>query len=656
MSPILHLASRSLPLRLSGWLSFSRGFSSVPRLFQESGAAGSTATVSEMIPSANVADSRLNAELKKLFVKHAGPTFTPVQHESIAEFLDSKVGIVVRAKTGTGKTLAFGVPIFQDLLEDKSYDPNYIHSVVLSPTRDLATQTTAGLMKFVEDSRSLSKCGGVLSVVGGLPIQRQVDAVTRSRYVPSIVSATPGRLIDLLSRRDFAEKFSKVRYLIIDEADEMVSNDFLFAIEEIMAVLRKNSVVENDVKFKTMMFSATMSDSVFTMGKKVLGKDFHYIDCNHGSNETNSMIKQSLIKTDSLFHSYAAAIQFVLDNAADRTFKPIIFFASTANVELFKSMLFNVMKANDGAFMRQFMLHGKMRQNHRDRAQMSFRKGTNVALIASNVAARGMDFPEVSHVLQVGVNHDISSYTHRVGRTGRGGKEGHSVLILTKAELPFAEALKKEGNVFEDITDYQSTPEFDEAVKNGLRNPSDAHEMALASLNSCLSLPQNVARYMNHEDLVGECAAFVQVYDEEKLFIPDYLVKNLKVNTTFLREHFKISDRVTNKASRPSRGGFSGGSKGGFSSGGRGGFSSRGGSRGGYSSGESRGGYSSGSRGGYSSGGSRGGYSSGGSRGGYSSGSRGSYSRDSSDSYSSNSRGGSRGSRGGNSRGDRFES
>lgn len=323
---------------------------------------------------------------------------TKVQEDVIPIAL-SGGDIICQAPTGTGKTLAFAIPILQKL---KSI--GRVQAVILSPTRELAVQIATEI-----NEASSSMIGVVaLPIYGGEPIDKQIYNLKKR---PQVIVATPGRLIDHLERRTI--KLADVSTIILDEADEMLNMGFIEDIKTILNVLPKAR--------QTMLFSATISKEIEEIGKEFLIEP-KIIRIN-AKRLTIDLVKQYYIDTKE--SDKIEVISRVLDI---NDFKLVMVFCNTKKtVDLVTS----------GLLFKGFLaeaLHGDMRQMQRDRVMERFRSGQIDILIASDVAARGLDISDVDLVINYDLPSEIEYYVHRIGRTGRAKKNGVSISLVTRSE------------------------------------------------------------------------------------------------------------------------------------------------------------------------------------------------------------------------------
>lgn len=331
----------------------------------------------------------------------------PVQEEVIPRLLTSKRDMIALAQTGTGKTASFGIPLLMRLEETlnlKTQDSNLPQALVLSPTRELCLQIADDLRDFSKYMEGVH----VEAVYGGAAIEQQIRALKKGAQV---IVATPGRLIDL-KNRGYA-KLENVRNIVLDEADEMLNMGFSDAINEIFESL--------PVEHSTLMFSATMSREVERVAKKYL-TDYEEVvvgSRNEGAESVNHIYYMVQAKDKYL------ALKRIVD------YYPKIFAIIFCRTKLETQEIADKL-IRDGYNAES--LHGDLSQQQRDLTMQKFRQHLTQLLVATDVAARGLDVDDLTHVINFGLPDDIESYTHRSGRTGRAGKKGTSISIVHSKE------------------------------------------------------------------------------------------------------------------------------------------------------------------------------------------------------------------------------
>ena len=324
----------------------------------------------------------------------------PIQEEVIPYLLGNGNDVIALAQTGTGKTAAFGIP----LLQRTDTQTKTTQAVILSPTRELCLQIADDLKdfsKYIDGVR-------VLAVYGGTSIQNQIRAIERGVH---IVVATPGRLIDLIKRG--VAKLDGVRNVVLDEADEMLNMGFKDDIDEILAGVPADR--------NTLLFSATMSKDIERIARTYLHdhKEIVVGSRNEGAENVNHIYYMVQARDKYL------ALKRIVDYYP-RIFA-IVFCRTKAETQEVADKLIR-----DGYSAES--LHGDLSQQQRDLTMQKFRQHLTQLLVATDVAARGLDVDDLTHVINFGLPDDIENYTHRSGRTGRAGKKGTSIAIVHSRE------------------------------------------------------------------------------------------------------------------------------------------------------------------------------------------------------------------------------
>lgn len=323
-------------------------------------------------------------------------TPTPIQREAIPLVLDGR-DLMGLAQTGTGKTAAFGLPLVQQLIDsNQRAAPKSVSALILAPTRELVNQIAANLRDFVRNTPLK-----VVSITGGASINMQIKNMMRGA---DILVATPGRLLDLVERK--ALFLNTVKFLVLDEADQMLDLGFIHALRKIATLLGKPR--------QTLLFSATMPRQMEELSRAYL----------------NAPMRTEVAPPG---------------KAADRVQQSVHFVTQTAKPELLKkclaerpgdlSLVFSRTKHGAEKLMKQLVacgfaagsIHGNKSQGQRDRAIKAFRSGEIRVLVATDVAARGIDIPGVSHVYNYDLPEVPENYVHRIGRTARAGAGGEAV-------------------------------------------------------------------------------------------------------------------------------------------------------------------------------------------------------------------------------------
>jgi len=322
---------------------------------------------------------------------------TPIQEKAIPVLLGGDRDFVGLAQTGTGKTAAFGLPLLQQM-DIKQRHPQ---GLILCPTRELCLQITNDLKNFSKHLGDVS----IVAVYGGSSIVQQLRDLKRGVH---IVVATPGRLLDIIERK--AVNFANVRYVVLDEADEMLNMGFQ---EDI------NNILSNTPEEKTTwLFSATMPQEVRRIAQKYMSDPFELTVGNKNSGNANIEHEYYVVRPREKY----AALKRIVD------FNPEIFgiiFTRTKieSQEIAESLIRDGYNAD--------ALHGDLTQQQRDKVMKRFREKSLQVLVATDVAARGIDVDNVTHVINYELPDDVENYTHRSGRTARAGKSGVSIAIIT---------------------------------------------------------------------------------------------------------------------------------------------------------------------------------------------------------------------------------
>lgn len=407
-----------------------------------------TATFAELAKTGHVHKSILSAITRANF-----KTLTPVQDKSLVPILEEEKGVVCRAKTGTGKTLAFVIPTLQCALENIELSRDSkgkVQALVIAPTRDLALQIENEYKKILQYMPHKFKNKLRIEVhMGGRK--------TRTGSVaPAIVIATPGRLNDNLHNSRFADMFSDLKYRVYDEADRLLDEGFSITLDDIDRRLKDvREMLESTSTFKSVLFSATVDKTVSNFARSVIGEEYKFINCvDENEPEAHENIEQTLIKTNNVGESFNAALSFIINNMTNNGFKAMVFLPTITATDWFYSMLMNARDRElyDTRQTRKLgskilRLHGKMSQTARDRTVRDYRRLSHGILVCTDVAARGLDFSDVSDVVQMGPSSEVADYIHKIGRTARAGASGKSILFLSSLEKNYIKALQTKRGV-----------------------------------------------------------------------------------------------------------------------------------------------------------------------------------------------------------------
>ena len=326
----------------------------------------------------------------------------PIQEQAIPLALTGQ-DIIGQAKTGTGKTLGFGLPLIQSLGKDPSHGAK---ALVVVPTRELAIQVAEDL-KLACSNRSTT----VAAIYGGKAYEGQVAEIDAGAQ---IIVGTPGRLIDLSKQKKL--DLTNIEFMVLDEADEMLDLGFLPDVERLFAYTPENR--------QTMLFSATMPGAIVSLARKYQNKPVHIRVNDPDEGLTKADIKQFVYRAHSLDKD--EVVGRILQ--AEGRGKTVIFCRTKRQAA----------KLSDELIDRGFnasALHGDMSQEAREKSMIAFRTGKKDILVATEVAARGIDVDDVTHVINYSVPEDEKAYLHRVGRTGRAGRLGTAVTFVDWEDL-----------------------------------------------------------------------------------------------------------------------------------------------------------------------------------------------------------------------------
>ncbi|MBE7020744.1 MAG: DEAD/DEAH box helicase [Ruminococcaceae bacterium] len=356
-----------------------------------------------------IKDLKLSRELNEAISKMGFTELTPVQRDGILPVLEGQ-DVIVQAPTGTGKTCTFGIP----LIENISPQDKKLGAVVLCPTRELVIQTAEELTRLARYKKGIN----IVPVYGGQPIDKQILLLKKR---PQIIVATPGRLIDHLKRKTI--KLRELKMLVLDEADEMLNMGF----RDDLDIILKNAPEER----QTVLFSATMPQEIIDIADNYQKENPVHIKVT-GEELTVSTVKQYYL-------------EIKLANRTDAIGRLI-----DANKYKLCMIFCNTKKKVDEicAELRQKRypaeaLHGDMKQMQRDRVMSRFKKGLAGILVATDVAARGIDIDGVDAVFNYEIPDDFEYYVHRIGRTGRAGNEGVSYTFASGRDIKKLKELMK---------------------------------------------------------------------------------------------------------------------------------------------------------------------------------------------------------------------
>ncbi|MFI5221034.1 MAG: DEAD/DEAH box helicase [Bacteroidia bacterium] len=326
---------------------------------------------------------------------------TPIQEQAIPVIIENKRDILGLAQTGTGKTAAFGLPILQNI----DFSNRTTQALVICPTRELCMQISRDLANYSKNLKQVN----IVAVYGGSSIRTQIDQLGRGAQ---IVVATPGRLMDLMDRK--AVKIQNVSYVVLDEADEMLDMGFRDDIEQILS--------DTPEQKRVCLFSATMSKQVRQIAEKYLNNPVEITIGKKNSSNENIVHEYAAVHAKD---KYAALKRFLDFNSTD--FFGIIFCTTKNETQEISDKLIR-----DG--YNADCLHGDLSQQQREKVMNRFRHHAIKILLATDVAARGIDVVGITHIIHYHLPEELENYTHRSGRTARAGKKGVSFTLFNMRE------------------------------------------------------------------------------------------------------------------------------------------------------------------------------------------------------------------------------
>ena len=356
---------------------------------------------------------------------------------------------LAQARTGTGKTLAFLIPVLQNII---NYDPSLekrsgvrsgqstdIRAIIISPTRELAEQIAVEAKKVTRDTGVI-----VQTAVGGS--QKSFHLQKMKREGCHVLVGTPGRLNDILSDPNSQVRAPNLSAFVLDEADRLLDQGFAPDIKDIQGLLPARETVDR----QTLLYSATVPREVMAIVRATMKRDFEFVrTVQQGEVQTHEKVPQKSVNVGGFENLVPALVELcqreinnsTASGSSARPFKAIVYFSATADATLTSFILNNLRNPGQSMFSQHplhpaeiFEIHARLNQQRRTRAADSFRRAKSAILLSSDVTARGMDFPNVTHVIQVGVPPTEEQYVHRIGRTARAGQTGEGWILYTNIE------------------------------------------------------------------------------------------------------------------------------------------------------------------------------------------------------------------------------
>ena len=427
---------------------------------------------------------------------------------------------LAQARTGTGKTLAFLIPILQNIINvdpqlekrariGRSENAADIRALIISPTRELAEQIAVEARKVTKDTNII-----VQTAVGGT--QKSYGLHKMRREGCHVLVGTPGRLNDILSDPYSQVRAPNLSALVLDEADRLLDQGFATEIEAIQRLLPNR----RDRDRQTLLYSATVPQGVMQVVRKTMKRDFQFVrTVQEGEQQTHEKVPQKSVYVGG-FENYMPTLvelcsreMAVKDGSNDsivRPFKAIVYFGATADVSLASTLFENLRRSGQNIFAqnpfyptRIIEMHARLSQGQRTRAAENFRNAKSAIMLSSDVTARGMDFPNVTHVIQIGLPPSQEQYVHRLGRTARGDKTGEGWILVSNLEarelghrLPEM-PLKPDKTLETANVDMKKDAQLPERTANILTEVQNAtkkvpHEMKVASYLAGLGIHQGL--------------------------------------------------------------------------------------------------------------------------------------------------------------------
>ncbi|MBS4178619.1 DEAD/DEAH box helicase [Lederbergia citrea] len=468
------------------------------------------------------ADLNLSPAIIKAVNRLGFEEATPIQAKAIPLGLEGK-DLIGQAQTGTGKTAAFGIP----LIEKIDVKSPHVQGIIIAPTRELAIQVSEELYKIGTEARVK-----VLAVYGGSDIQRQIRALKKG---PHIIVGTPGRILDHINRRTL--KLGNVETLVLDEADEMLNMGFIDDIESILETVPEER--------QTLLFSATMPTPIRRIAERFM-KSPEVVRV-EAKEMTVPLIEQFFVKVPERekFDVLARLIDVHSPELA------IVFGRTKRRVDELANAL----------TMRGYIaegIHGDLTQAKRMSVLKKFKEGKVDVLVATDVAARGLDISGVTHVYNYDIPQDPESYVHRIGRTGRAGKEGMAVTFVSPREMGYLRIVEQ---TTKKRMQPMRPPTWDEALEGQQRITMEKLEEAIKE--GSVDEYRQVANELlaEHVDAVTVIAAALKVLTKEPDKTPVHITEERPLPQK--RDHYQGGggDRNRNRRGKPGQQSYKGNRK-----------------------------------------------------------------------------------------------
>ena len=432
---------------------------------------------------------------------------TPIQTETIPVALEGR-DVIGQAQTGTGKTAAFGIP----MLEKIAVDVRAIQAIIIAPTRELAIQVSEELYRIGGTFKGVK----ILPIYGGQDINRQIRSLKNR---PQVIVATPGRLLDHMNRKNI--RLNNVQTVILDEADEMLNMGFIDDIKEILS--------EVPEEHQTLLFSATMPPQIRAMADQFMTNPVH-------------------VKVKAKEMTVPQIQQYYIETQERRKFDILTRLLDIESPELaiiFGRTKRRVDELTEALNLRGYTaegIHGDLSQAKRMSVLRKFKEGTIEILVATDVAARGLDISGVTHVFNFDIPQDPESYVHRIGRTGRAGKEGWAVAFITPREMA---QLKNIEKITKRKMEKLTVPTLDQAIEGQQRITVEKINNAIETENF-LSY-QNVAEeLLEDNDAITIISACLKLLTREPDQTPVKLTEEAPIFVKRSRGNYRGGNRSRN--------------------------------------------------------------------------------------------------------------
>ena len=421
---------------------------------------------------------------------------TPIQAEALPYILDDK-DLIAKAKTGSGKTAAFGIGLLSKL-DVKKFR---VQSLVLCPTRELADQVARELRQIAKFAHNIK----ILTLCGGVAFGPQLGSL---RHQAHIIVGTPGRVLKHLNKNSL--NLENLNMLVLDEADRMLDMGFIEEIQNVIEFAPK--------KRQNLLFSATYPDEIKDLSKSILNEP---VEVEVESTEEANEISEYFYEADN-----DVKVETLINVFASHKPKDVIVFCNT-KIEC-DELADKLQDKNIDALS----LHGDLEQYERNDVLVQFSNKSCRVLVATDVAARGLDIKDLDMVVNYNIPHSEETYTHRIGRTGRAGAKGISITIYTKAEMDKADLYKDTKREFLkiadfiDITDFEMKPEFVTLVIEGGKKDKLRKGDILGSLTGEIGL-------------TGENIGKIDIYDRQVyVAIKNNVINNITKKITIKKKNF----------------------------------------------------------------------------------------------------------------------